>query len=152
MHLVYESGSDLSEDAHTFKKVYTQLGGECRTITQPSEWICALNEIPRDATLVDAILGTGTRGEISGLPRTVMEHWPDRYTVAVDIPSGMNADTGEICGCVIQANVTVTFQWSKVGFEYEHAHPYLGKVHVVDIGIPTVCADDTAWKMLGVEK
>jgi len=60
----------------------------------------------------------------------------------------MNADTGEPCGCCIRADVTVTFQFKKRGFENPAARRYLGKLVVADIGIPEVCADEERWQAL----
>ncbi len=149
--VVLAEDAALSEDARVFKKVYTQLGGRCRIVTNEADWATALHDLRQCAVCVDAILGTGTRGEVTGLLRTVIEQWPKVDTVAVDIPSGLNADTGDVCGCALQAKTTVTFQWSKIGFEQERAQAYLGEVQVVDIGIPAVCADDDAWATLNVE-
>lgn len=145
---VLAQDDELSEDARLFKKVYTQLGGSCGSLRSVDDWLLACNTIPEQATLVDAILGTGTRGDLTGIVRDVIEHWPERPTLSVDIPSGMNADTGHVCGRAIQADETVTFQWSKVGFDFPNAQSYVGNVQVVDIGIPSICADDVAWKQL----
>jgi len=61
---------------------------------------------------------------------------------------GLNADTGEVRGNCVRAEVTVTFQFSKRGFEVETAKPFLGRLVVADIGIPEICADDEAWSAL----
>ena len=105
----------------------------------------------RSAVWVDAMLGTGTRGEVKGLVRTAIDRWPKAHTIAIDIPSGLDANTGQVCGAAIVAAETIAIQFSKTGFDAEQAKPYLGNVHVVDIGIPDVCADDEAWKRLKVE-
>lgn len=143
--------ADLSKDAVTFKKVYTRLGGETLVCTADDALITALDSVPGDATVVDAILGTGTRGEVTGLARTAIDHWPARRTIAVDIPSGLNGDTGEICGNAVRADVTVSFQFGKSGFANPAAAEYLGALRIVDIGIPAVCGDDAAWSALGME-
>jgi len=90
---------------------------------------------------------------VRGAMRTAIEAWPGRRdgeqrTVAVDLPSGLHADTGEVCGCCVRADVTVTFQFAKRGFENPAARGYLGRLVVADIGIPEVCADDEAWERL----
>ncbi len=106
-------------------------------------------ESMQDCTfLVDALLGTGFRGEPHGPVRAALESWPDVETVAVDVPSGLDADTGEAAGPCIRAKVTVTFQFAKRGFENPAAQAYLGRVVVADIGIPAACADDEAWERL----
>jgi NAD(P)H-hydrate epimerase len=128
---------------------YKRLGGRIDVPTSAAEIERALGGLTECATLVDAILGTGVQGEVSGAPAVAIQHWPENIrTVAVDVPSGPNADTGEICGKCVMADVTVTFQFMKRGFEHAGAKPYLGRVVVADIGIPPVCADDEAWRRL----
>ena len=56
--------------------------------------------------------------------------------LAVDVPSGLHADSGAPCGMAVQANVTVTFVATKAGFRFPHALPYLGRVVVQQIGVP----------------
>ena len=141
----------LSKDALTFKNVYTRLGGETLVCESQDTLIAALETVPDNATLVDAVLGTGTRGEVTGLARTAIDHWPQCHTVAVDIPSGLNGDTGEICGNAVRADVTVTMQFGKAGFAHPDAARLIGELRIADIGIPHVCGDDTAWAALGLE-
>ena len=66
---------------------------------------------------VDALLGTGLNAEVKGLFREVIEllNSLNRPVIAVDIPSGLNADTGMICGACIRAHTTVTFGFPKIG-------------------------------------
>ncbi|MFN3306764.1 MAG: SDR family NAD(P)-dependent oxidoreductase [Candidatus Kapaibacteriota bacterium] len=75
-------------------------------------------------------------------------------TIAVDIPSGLDCDTGLPLGCVVMAQYTTTFIGSKKGFTHTEAMRYVGKLRVIDIGIPkrfilqsgivenTICMDD----------
>jgi len=83
--------------------------------------------------------------------RTAIEAWPNIPTIAVDLPSGLDADTGEICGCCVRAQTTVTFQFAKAGLLEDTAKNYVGRLVVADIGIPKVCADDDAWAALRAE-
>lgn len=138
----------LSDDARTFKQVYTRLGGICIEATTDEKITEIFGAQQPNGLWVDAMLGTGTRGEVSSIIRTAIEAWPNEKTIAVDIPSGLNADTGEVCGAAIVASETVTLQYAKVGFQAESAKPYIGSLHVVDIGIPDVCSDDDAWNKL----
>jgi hypothetical protein len=48
----------------------------------------------------------------------------------------------------VHADITVTFQFAKRGFENPVSHPFVGRLVVADIGIPEVCADDAAWERL----
>jgi NAD(P)H-hydrate epimerase len=126
----------ITGDAATFLRVYKNLGGTIRVAYTDDEAARAVRELSDCAVLVDALLGTGISGDVRGPVRAVIDAWPKVRTVAVDIPSGLNADTGDICGACIRADVTVTFQYPKVGFRNAMAQEYLGKLIVADIGIP----------------
>ncbi len=90
--------------------------------------------------LVDGILGTGTsgpaRGPAAGANRYINAQAQDSLVVAVDIPSGLDADTGAAEGDVVRADVTVTMGLPKKGLVEPCALDYVGTVEVVDIGIP----------------
>lgn len=139
---------EIKGDAALFMNVYRRLGGKIHSVQDEASVAAAIKDLDDCAILVDAVLGTGTTGEVHGLMRTAIESWPKVRTIAVDLPSGLNADTGELCGCGIQAEVTVTFGFAKQGFENPNAQLYLGHLVVADIGIPAVCADDEAWQAL----
>lgn len=132
-------------DARVFLAVFENLGGTVTFAPTVSEAEVAVAALSDCAMLVDAVLGTGIRGEVRGVARAAIEAWPAVPTIAVDLPSGMNADTGEPCGVCIRARTTVAIQYPKVGFLAAVASPYLGDVIVADIGIPKVCADDREW-------
>lgn len=88
--------------------------------------------------IVDALLGTGSRGE----PRSPIDEVIDeingagRPVLAVDLPSGLDCDTGEPARHTARAVHTCTFVAPKCGFANPAAAPYLGQVHVLDIGAP----------------
>jgi NAD(P)H-hydrate epimerase len=88
--------------------------------------------------VVDAIFGTGIRGEITGLPGEIIDAVNDSGlpVVAVDLPSGLDADTGRIGGRCIDAVATVTFGLPKIGLATYPGAMYVGHVSVAEIGIP----------------
>lgn len=88
--------------------------------------------------IVDAIFGTGIRGEVSSLPYEIIKAINDSgvYTLSVDIPSGANGNTGEICGICVKADKTVTFGAYKCGMLTFPACDYIGETVVADISIP----------------
>ncbi len=87
---------------------------------------------------VDALLGTGLNAEVKGLFRAVIEFLNslNRPIIAVDIPSGLNADTGMIHGACIQAHTTVTFGFAKIGHMLFPGAEVTGRLETIDIGIP----------------
>jgi len=138
----------ITGDAGTFLRAYLNLGGKLVVAQESAEAANAVAALSDCAALVDALLGTGVKGEVKGPIRAAIEAWPELPTIAVDIPSGLNADTGAPCGVSIRAEVTVTFQFAKQGFTAPGAQSYLGRLRVADIGIPSICADDPAWNRL----
>jgi len=88
--------------------------------------------------LVDALFGTGFAGALTyPYDRVVDAINASRAKVlAVDIPSGLDCDTGVPLGSAVHAHHTVTFVAPKAGFANPAATAYLGQVHVVDIGAP----------------
>jgi NAD(P)H-hydrate epimerase len=135
----------ITGDAALFMHVLAKLGCEIVAVQQPGEITAAMRSLQGWAVIVDALLGTGIQGEVHGSICHAVNEWPDVPTIAVDIPSGMDADTGEPCGCCVTAQTTVTLQCAKTGFENPEAKPYLGRLVVADIGIPEICTDDEAW-------
>jgi NAD(P)H-hydrate epimerase len=107
-------------------------------------------ELTGAAWAVDALLGTGARGE----PRPPLDAVIDRINtaaigvVAVDVPSGLDCDTGEPSRHTIEAAHTFTFVAEKPGFLVSGARRYTGMLHVVDIGAPRRLVDE----VLGVSR
>ena len=87
---------------------------------------------------VDAILGTGLRSQVKGYFRQIIEfiNSLNKPVFAVDIPSGLNADTGQPCGACISAQATATFAFAKTGHILFPGADYTGSLEIVNIGIP----------------
>lgn len=134
---------ELKGDPALFLRVFENLGGNVRVATDPDAARNAMAELAGCRVLVDAVLGTGISGEVRGVPRAAIDAWPAGVrTVAVDVPSGLDADSGAPCGAAVRADVTVTFAFSKRGFDAPAAKPFLGRLVVADIGIPARCAPE----------
>lgn len=95
------------------------------------------------AIVVDALLGTGTTGAPRGTVAVAIDAitaWraatPAGCVLAVDLPSGLDCDTGAAPGACVRADVTATFVARKRGFDAAGAADLLGDVHVVGIGAP----------------
>lgn len=91
------------------------------------------------SVIVDGLLGTGIEGEVRSPYRELIEQINearDARVVAIDIPSGLNADTGEPCGVAVRADLTVTMGLPKIGLLRPAATDWVGELEVVDIGIP----------------
>lgn len=89
--------------------------------------------------VVDALLGTGFVGEVRDpLARIIREvnQLTGPLVVAVDVPSGLDVDTGQAAGQAVRAQETITFLAAKAGYAAPAAREFLGRVTVVDIGAP----------------
>jgi NAD(P)H-hydrate epimerase len=87
---------------------------------------------------VDAILGTGLKSTVKGYFQTVIDfiNSQHRPVLAVDIASGLDSDTGQICGTCIRAAATATFGFAKTGQMLQPGVHWTGHLEVIDIGIP----------------
>lgn len=85
----------------------------------------------RPDLVVDGIVGIGASGPL----RVELPELPDVPVVAVDLPSGVDADTGHVPGRALRADVTVTFGGLKPGLVVGEGARYVGQVEVVDIGL-----------------
>lgn len=97
------------------------------------------NRLSDDDILIDGIFGIGLHREIAGDYRAFIEEANRRrhgFVLAIDAPSGINTDTGELMGCGIKADVTITFGRNKTGLVCGAGQNFAGRVLVEDIGIP----------------
>lgn len=100
--------------------------------------------IRQDEVVVDALLGTGFRGEVRSPTAeliTAINASGRRAVVAVDVPSGLDCDTGAASNATVRADLTITFVAAKTGFAAASAAPYLGRLAVADIGSPRELVD-----------
>lgn len=87
--------------------------------------------------LVDALLGTGATGEPRE-PFATAIHWMNAQParrLAVDLPSGLDCDTGRAASATVRADLTTTFVAAKPGFLVPQAKPYVGELRIIDIGV-----------------
>jgi NAD(P)H-hydrate epimerase len=98
----------------------------------------ALRLLPRTDFVVDALFGTGFSGSVRGLSRSVIE-WINAgrsITVSLDLPSGVNADNGEVGNVAVKAAFTVTMGLKKIGLFTGPGRSCAGSIEVVSIGVP----------------
>jgi len=97
-------------------------------------------ELARSEWVVDALFGTGLSGPVRPPFDRIIEAINARpnHVLAVDIPSGLDCDSGQPLGAIIRAEHTATFVAAKRGFANPAAAAYTGLVHVVDIGLPRI--------------
>lgn len=112
-----------------------------RVLPDAAAWQGLMDEsFPRCGVVVDGLLGTGAQGAPRGVVaeaiRWILHARRACAVVAVDLPSGLDADTGETPGPAVLADLTITFGAPKVGFVHPRAGAFLGHLDVADIGLP----------------
>ena len=137
---LFASPEELRGDAAVNYKRWVDSGGNLK-VADVGEGLAAAKAAVGDASIiVDALLGTGARGPVEGLLHTVIEavnhRRPEQAVVAVDIPSGAQADSGELSGVAVEADHTVTFTAPKIGMLSGRTNQCCGALVVRDIGSP----------------
>jgi hydroxyethylthiazole kinase-like uncharacterized protein yjeF len=127
-----------SIELRTHAKLLRGVGAEIyelQTSAQRKEAWPVLKEAP---IIIDALFGTGLTRTIEDPFRAVIEAANDADVpkLAVDIPSGLDADTGNVLGVCIHAEATVTFMAEKPGFYMGAGPAFCGQITVAEIGIP----------------
>lgn len=145
-------------DGYAAARIWKALGGACLVLSfgAPSTQDAAMNRhlcelagieirpfedgqpLPACGMIVDAMLGIGLDRPVQGLYADAIEQINNagRPVLAVDIPSGISADTGGVMGCAIRATETVTFHRMKTGMVLGDAPMYCGEITVHPILIP----------------
>ncbi|MEM8946815.1 MAG: NAD(P)H-hydrate epimerase [Planctomycetota bacterium] len=139
MVILLRPASEMSADALANYKL---LGHTKTTIVDLSDVDDLPNSLSHAAAgaawLIDAMLGTGVQGQPRE-PIATAIRWSNAQParrLAVDVPSGLDCDTGQPTSATFRADHTCTFVAPKQGFQFAPAPDYVGRVHVVSIGIP----------------
>ena len=137
--LLFARPEDLTGDAAINYRIIARSG---LAITVHADHSVNDNALQADLSkaewIVDALFGTGLTGPLrEPFDRVVAAiNASGAHILAVDIPSGLDCDTGQPLGPTVRAEHTVTFVAEKKGFENPQAKTWTGQVHVVDIGAP----------------
>lgn len=104
--------------------------------------------------IVDAIFGTGFKGSVDEHVGKIIQiiNESGKPVVAVDIPSGLEANTGKVNGPCIRAQHTVTFALPKIGLVLHPGKEYTGQLHVADISIPSFLIQEQKLNSLLITK
>ncbi|MBW3542796.1 MAG: NAD(P)H-hydrate epimerase [Planctomycetes bacterium] len=136
--LLFADPESLSGDAAVNFGVLEAAGTPLHVFANCPESEEILRELSGAEWVVDALLGTGVTGEIREPYATAITaiNAAGKRVLAVDLPSGLDCDTGRPLGPCVRADHTATFVAPKRGFEAPTAAEWTGQVHVIDIGVP----------------
>jgi NAD(P)H-hydrate epimerase len=136
--ILHSPPNELRGDAAANYQILAKSGVRMVDLSSPFDTAALDRELAGAAWIVDALLGTGA----SGPPRPPFDEAIRRINaapcqrLAVDLPSGLDCDSGQPAEPTIRADHTCTFVAAKLGFSFPQAAPCLGQVHVLDIGAP----------------
>jgi NAD(P)H-hydrate epimerase len=142
--LLWADPAELAGDAAVNFRILEKTGLPIELFPSEHDALRLEKLLAQAAWIVDALLGTGARGE----PRAPLDAVIDQLNtaavpiLAVDLPSGLDCDTGQAARHTVRAAHTCTFAAPKPGFFAPGAEAYTGQVHVLDIGAPRKLVDE----------
>jgi NAD(P)H-hydrate epimerase len=130
--------AEVRGDARVNLEVLGRLGITVVEVADSQAWELHFSEISECTLIVDAIFGTGLNAPLAGLMETVVAdvNGSGIPVVAIDLPSGLSADTHEPIGDSIEAGMTVTLAAPKLSLVLPPAETRAGDIVIADIGIP----------------
>lgn len=131
-------------DAALELAMFTKAGGRVEALGTEDDWVLAELAASKADVLVDALLGTGFHGELEGdvLRACELLNESEKYILAVDIPTGVNADNGAVCEQAVRADHTVTMALVKTGLLLYPGREYCGDIELADISMPVKLVED----------
>ncbi len=139
--------SRMSADMQANFGIVKAMGLDPIVAVDAAAQLAAVNSIREDDVVVDALLGTGFAGEVRSPTAELigtLNGTRRRAVVAVDVPSGLDCQSGQAGGAAVCADLTITFVARKSGFDSPEAASYVGRVEVVDIGAPRELIEEAA--------
>lgn len=131
--------TDVRGDARVNLDILGRLGLTVVEIGDSQDWELHFSEIQDSTIIVDAMFGTGLNAPLTGLLETVVAdvNTSGIPVVAIDLPSGLSADSHEPIGDSIEAGVTIALGAPKLSLVLPPAETRAGDIVIADIGIPT---------------
>ncbi|VBB05814.1 atp-dependent (s)-nad(p)h-hydrate dehydratase [Lucifera butyrica] len=135
----------VSGDARLHLDILSRMGINVQEVAGERDWNKVKIATAFAACLVDGLLGTGFRGEMTGAMATAagIINGAGKTVVSIDIPSGVDADTGQVRSLAVCATYTVTFGLPKPGLFLYPGASHVGEMVIADIGIPKPLLNDT---------
>mgnify|MGYP001562106457 FL=1 len=132
--------SSLAEETLINFQILKKCGIEIDEVKTLNEIKGIDNALKSAELVIDAILGIGVRGEVKSPLKDVIElvNSSGKQILSIDIPSGLDGNTGDVLGVCVKATATVTMGAAKKGFFLKDGPRHVGELTVADIGIPSV--------------
>lgn len=142
--LLLDKPESIFGDAAVNFEIWRKMDQKIYTVTLKDDFNAVRLFLVKTDIVVDAIYGTGFKGKVREYAGRIIEavNACGKPVVSVDIPSGLEADTGNVGGPCIRASVTVTFGLPKIGLLLEPGAGYTGEMKVADISFPPALLDE----------
>lgn len=137
----------MTDDTRTNFGIIQAMELDVQVADDRNAQLTLIESISREEIIVDALLGTGFHGDVRSPTAELiaaLNGVDRRAVVAIDVPSGLDCDTGAPSNATIRADLTITFVAHKRGFLEPSASPYVGRVEVADIGAPRELIEEIA--------
>ena len=145
---LFADAGEVRGDARTNLDALGAIGYSPIPIRSADDWSAERADICHAEIVIDALLGTGLSKPVEGLLETVIaslaDDFPSAMIVSVDVPSGCTADSADVAGSAVEADLTVTLSAPKFCLVFPPAHQFGGEVVIVDIGNPRELVDTEA--------
>jgi hydroxyethylthiazole kinase-like uncharacterized protein yjeF len=144
----------LQGDAQINYQIFLRMKGEVLPVPSYKDFQNVKRHLEKCGLLIDGIFGTGLDAEVRGYYREVIDHLNTLHkpVVAIDIPSGLDANTGKPFGVAIRATLTLTFGLPKVGLLIPPGTDYVGDLKIIDISLPRKLIEEENVKTHLLEK
>jgi NAD(P)H-hydrate epimerase len=131
-------GASPPGDAGVNLRICRSMGLAPRAVADEAEAAASMADATSSDLIVDALFGTGLTHSLAGAAEALVRAIgaSQRPVLALDLPSGLDCDTGEPLGACVRADVTATFAAAKAGFANPASRAWTGEVVVVGIGAP----------------
>ncbi|MCP4716559.1 MAG: NAD(P)H-hydrate dehydratase, partial [Deltaproteobacteria bacterium] len=135
---------EVRGDARINLDAFQNMGGLVREVADEVRWKELAAAMSHAGLVVDALLGTGLSSDVRDLYRRVIQDinsLESLVVVSVDIPSGIDATTGRVLEVAVKADLTCTYGLAKRGQHFYPGAEHVGRLEVIDIGIPRRLVD-----------
>jgi len=137
--------SSIQGDSYVNLNIVRNMGLTIHSIPSSESM---MNNIPymieSSDLVVDALFGAGLNRQIAGNYKSIVDTINNcsSYVISVDVPSGICADTGQVLGSSVKADLTVTLGFPKIGIMLHPGASYAGEINIADISLPNLSTND----------
>ncbi len=135
--------TEVSGDSLTNLDILHEMGVNVEPIPNNDSYFNIVLALTQADLVVDAIFGTGLSRSLEGSFEDMVEtiNTYGKYIISLDLPSGIDGDTGQVLGCAVKAHQTITFGAPKIGLYLHPGCTYAGEISVANISIPKQAYD-----------